>query len=76
MTLCEYEARKLLVPIFEDGRLVYQSPALLDIASYARRELDTFWEEYRRLNRPHRYKVDLSEKLYTLKQELLSVRCR
>ena len=76
MKLCEYNVRRLLVPIFEDGRLVYQSPTLAEIAAYARGELDTFWEEYRRLNRPHRYKVDLSQKLYDLKQSLLSPQSR
>jgi len=43
-----------------------------DIAAYAQREQDSFWEEYKRLRRPHRYKVDLSDGLYALKQRLLS----
>jgi len=74
MMLCEYEARKLLVPIFENGELVYNMPSLSEIAAYAHKELDSFWEEYRRLTRPHRYKVDLSKKLYDLKHELLAKR--
>ena len=74
MMLCEYEARKLLVPIFENGELVYDMPSLSEIAAYARKEIDSFWEEYRRLTRPHRYKVDLSKKLYDLKHELLAKR--
>ena len=74
MTLFDYTVRKLLVPIFEDGELVYTSPALSEIAAYARREMDTFWDEYKRLNRPHRYKVDLSRKLYDLKHSLLDKR--
>lgn len=74
MTLCEYEARKLLVPIFVGGELVYQSPSLTAIAAYAKHEKETFWEEYKRLTRPHRYKVDLSQKLYDLKHTLLAVR--
>ena len=71
MTLCEYEARKLLVPIFENGELVYDLPTLSEIAAYAQKELNSFWDEYRRLTRPHRYKVDLSAKLYELKHSLL-----
>ena len=71
MTICEYEARKLLVPIFEKGELVYESPSLTVISAYAKNEKDTFWDEYKRLTRPHRYKVDLSEKLYNIKNELL-----
>ena len=49
-------------------------PSLSEIAAYAHKELDSFWEEYRRLTRPHRYKVDLSKKLYDLKHELLAKR--
>lgn len=74
MTLCDYRIRQLLVPIFEDGKLVYHSPALSEIAAYAKQEMDTFWDEYKRLNRPHRYKVDLSQKLYDLKLQLLANR--
>jgi nicotinate phosphoribosyltransferase len=43
----------------------------MDIQAYAKKELATFWDEYRRLMMPHRYKVDLSEPLYTLKQDML-----
>jgi nicotinate phosphoribosyltransferase len=51
---------------------VYDSPSLNDIAAYARRELDSLWDEYKRLHQPHRYKVDLSDGLYALKSELLA----
>lgn len=74
MTLCEYEARRLLVPVFENGELVYELPSLSEIAAYSKRELDSFWDEYKRLTRPHRYKVDLSAKLYELKHSLLANR--
>lgn len=74
MTLCDYRMRQLLVPIFENGELVYDSPALSEIAAYAKQEMETFWDEYKRLNRPHRYKVDLSQKLYDLKLQLLANR--
>ena len=49
---------------------------LADIAKYAQSELDTLWEEYKRLNNPQRYKVDLSQKLYDLKTGLLAQRTR
>lgn len=74
MTLTDYRARRLLVPVFEGGQVVYDCPALADIAAYAREELDSFWDEYKRLSKPHRYKVDLSEKLYHLKHDLLTRR--
>ena len=74
MTLCDYRMRQLLVPIFENGELVYELPTLSEIADYAKKEMETFWDEYKRLNRPHRYKVDLSHKLYDLKLQLLANR--
>ena len=74
MTLCDYRMRQLLVPVFENGELVYESPMLSEIAAYAKQEMETFWDEYKRLNRPHRYKVDLSQKLYDLKLQLLANR--
>ena len=76
MTLENYHARPLLVPIFEGGKQVYESPKLADIAKYAHSELDTLWEEYKRLNNPQRYKVDLSQRLYDLKTGLLAQRAR
>ena len=74
MTLCDYEVRPLLVPVFEHGELVYDLPALSEIAQYARNEMDTFWDEYKRLHSPHRYKVDLSKNLYELKHSMLEER--
>lgn len=72
MTLTDYTLRKLLVPIFRGGKCVYQLPELLEIQRYAAQEIDSFWAEYKRLHKPHRYKVDLSKPLYDLKQSLLA----
>ena len=72
MTITDYTLRELLVPIFRGGEQVYRSPDLHCIAAYARDELDTFWSEYKRLHRPQRYKVDLSQRLYDFKQSLLA----
>lgn len=71
MTLENFISRELLVPLYVDGKCVYKSPSLMEIQAYAKKELATFWDEYRRLMVPHRYKVDLSEPLYTLKQDML-----
>ena len=71
MTLCDYEVRPLLAPIFENGEMVYHLPTLSEIAQYARNEMDTFWDEYKRLDQPHVYKVDLSDELYALKTDML-----
>ena len=53
------------------GKQVYHSPCLQDICAYAKQEMQTLWEEYKRLTKPHLYKVDLSEQLYELKQALI-----
>jgi nicotinate phosphoribosyltransferase len=71
MTLTDYSARELLVPIFIDGKQVYDCPDIHEIAAYAQRELGSMWDEYKRLLMPHTYKVDLSDQLYDLKQQML-----
>lgn len=71
ITFENYEVRELPVTVVKDGERVYDFPSLKEIASYARRETDTFWDEYKRLDQPHIYKVDLSDGLYALKTEML-----
>jgi len=66
-----YEMRELLVPIFIDGKCVYNSPSVMEIASYCKKEKNTLWEETKRLFYPHRVFVDLSQKLYDTKTRLL-----
>ncbi|MBP3371006.1 MAG: nicotinate phosphoribosyltransferase [Clostridia bacterium] len=70
-TIDNYHVRELLVPIFKDGRRVYELPTLKEICEYSKVELSALWDTYRRLNRPHIYKVDLSQKLYDMKMQLL-----
>lgn len=70
-TLADFKTRELLIPIFRSGKRVYELPELKDIQTYAQKECDTLWEEVKRLVNPHRYIVDLSPKLYELRQELL-----
>lgn len=71
MTLDNFYAKKLLVPIFIDGKKVYDSPSLKEIQKYHFQQMGTLWDEYKRLSKPHVYKVDLSEKLYNMKKHLL-----
>ncbi len=66
-----YEIRTLQVEIIKGGKLVYNLPTLKEIKEYAKKELESFWDEYKRLDRPHLYKVDLSDGLYELKRSLL-----
>ena len=72
-TLTDFTARELLVPIFENGELVYGCPSIEEIAAYCREQLDLLWDEVKRFENPHTYYVDLSEKLYEIKNILLSV---
>ena len=71
-TLTNVELRPLLVPIFEKGRKVYESPELDEIKAFCSRQLDTLWEEVKRLEYPHLYYVDYSEKLWLEQMRLLS----
>ena len=68
--ISDFSIKKLLVPVFVDGKQVYESPDLISIREYCKKEMGTFFDEYKRLIRPHRYKVDLSDNLYDLKKEL------
>jgi putative nicotinate phosphoribosyltransferase len=67
-----YYTKELLVPIFKNGNCVYQSPSVMEIREYCKEEMDTLWEESRRLEYPHRTHVDLSQKLWDLKNNLLN----
>lgn len=67
-----YEIREMLQPIFLDGKCVYESPNIKEIAAYCKQEKDTLWDETKRLFYPHQVYVDLSDKLYKVKQELLN----
>ena len=66
-----YTVKELLVPIYKDGKLVYNSPHISEIREYCLSQVETLWDEVKRFENPHRYYVDLSEKLWTVKQSLL-----
>ena len=70
-TLTNFRTKELLIPVFRGGKRVCELPKLKDIQIYAKKELDTFWDEVKRLKNPHRYIVDLSTNLFELKQQLL-----
>ena len=70
-TLTNIYFKPLLVPIFRNGEKVYNSPALKDIRDFAMRQLDTLWDELKRLEYPHKYYVDLSQKLWDAQRRLL-----
>ena len=70
-TVYNFTARELLVPIFLNGKRVYDSPSLPEIQAYCRQQVDTLWDEVKRFDYPHKYVVDLSRKLWDIQQELL-----
>lgn len=70
-TVKNFYAKELLQPIFKDGKLVYKSPKIGEIRAYCLEQVDTLWDEVKRFENPHSYYVDLSKKLWNLKNEML-----
>ena len=66
-----YTLRELLVPVFKKGLCVYNSPSVMEIRDICLKEQETLWLETRRLTNPHEMYVDLSDKLYRMKADLL-----
>ena len=67
-----YTMRKLLVPIFEEGKCVYTSPSVMEIQSICTQEKATLWDENMRFVNPSNVYVDLSDNLYDLKQKVFN----
>ncbi len=67
-----YTLRELMVPVFQKGKCCYESPKVMDIRSYCQKELDTLWDETKRFVNPHEVYVDLSQRLYDIKIQLLN----
>ena len=70
-TLDHFTATELLVPIFKDGKQVYELPTLEEIRAHCLEEVEGMWSEVRRFNNPHNYYVDLSQKLWDIKHNML-----
>jgi len=70
-TLTDFQAKELQVPIFLGGKQVYQLPELQEIKDYCARQMDTLWDEVKRFDNPQTYYVDLSQKLWDIKYQLL-----
>ena len=66
-----YEAKELLVQVFDKGKCIYNSPSVTEIQSYCRQQIETMWDEVLRFENPHYYYVDLSQKLWDTKDALL-----
>lgn len=66
-----YYAKKIQVPIFIQGKCVYKTPKLDDIRKYSLEQVESLWDEVKRFNNPQGYYVDLSEKLWNLKNDMI-----
>ena len=69
--ITDFIAKPLLVKIMENGKLIYDLPPLSEIKSNCENELNKIWDEVKRFENPHKYYVDLSEKLWQVKHKLL-----
>ena len=67
-----FTLREVLVPVFKDGTCVYEDHSTtMEIRDRCQKELDTLWDESRRFVNPHQMYVDLSDKLFKMKSQLL-----
>ena len=71
-TVENYTARPLLIPLFEKGKCVYNYPDLESIRSYCAEQVDTLWDEVKRFENPHNYYVDMSQKLWDMKNDMIN----
>lgn len=71
-TITNYYIKELLVPIFEKGKCVYESPKISEIREYCLNQIDGLWNEVKRFENPHTYYVDLSQNLWDIKNNLLN----
>ena len=67
-----FTVKNLQVPVFINGECVYTSPSIEEIRNYSKEQLSLIWDEVKRFENPHKYYVDLSEKLWNMKQKLLN----
>ncbi len=71
-TLTDYTVKPLQVQLFRAGQKIYQSPGIESIRHYCQEQLDTLWDQIKRFEYPQTYYVDLSKKLWQVKNDLLA----
>ncbi len=71
-TLTNFKAKDLMIKIFDGGKKVYESPKVPEIQKYCKEQVATMWDEVLRFENPHEYYVDLSQRLWDMRAELLS----
>lgn len=70
-TLTDFTAKELMVPIFKGGELVYNLPPLDAIRGHCAEQVGLLWDEVKRFSNPHRYYVDLSERLWEIRDGMI-----
>lgn len=70
-TVDNFTARQLLEPVFIGGKCVYKYPELKAIKDYCKEQVDTLWDEVTRFENPHNYYVDMSQRLWDTKIEMI-----
>ena len=70
-TVTDFYAKPLMQRIFSCGKLIYDLPNVKEIKKHCENQMNTIWDEVKRFENPHKYYVDLSEKLWTIKHKML-----
>ncbi|MBF7095947.1 nicotinate phosphoribosyltransferase [Alkalibacter mobilis] len=70
--LTDFNVRDMMVPVIIDGKCVYEMPSMKEIQNHLKEEIESMWPATTRFTNPHEYHVDLSEKLWTLKNDILT----
>ena len=70
-TVESFRAVPLREQIFKRGKNMTKPKPLQEIQAYCKKQVDTLWPEVLRFDHPHKYYVDLSQKLWDIKAELL-----
>ena len=68
----KYSLREVLSPLFKDGKCVRDKKTIQEVTEYTRQELASLWDQHKRIKNPHIYKVDLSEGLWKMKQDMIA----
>ena len=71
-TVTNFIAKPLQIKIFENGKQIYNSPSTEEIKVYAKEQIETLWDEVLRFEKPHKYYVDLSQKLWDIRNDLIN----
>lgn len=70
--ISNYKVKDLKIKMIEDGKIIYNFPSIDETRKKVSEELSTLWDEALRLENPHTYILNLSDKLSKLKLELLN----